>query len=373
MLPKDAKLISVDDHLIEPPDTWSSRLPAKYQGIGPRIERRGDGREVWRYEKQEVPNSPRVVRLLPHVEEHADAANFDEMRPGCYRAKDRLLEMDIDGVWAQLAFPNFARFAGHRFMPTNDPELSLLCTQAYNDLLIDEWCAVDPERLIPLMLIPLWDVAASVAEIERLAGRGVKAVAFSENPTILGLPSIHTSHWEPVWRALVEHDLAVCMHIGSSSKMLTSSADAPVGVQFTVVGVNSMISMADWIFSGILDRFPTLRVLYSEGGAGWIPYLLEHAQKYVDSHGGLKESGLGRLPAEYFRDNMFACMVTDDFAVKNRYEIGVDNLLWEGDFPHGDGMYPHSRTNLARVLADVPDDEARKIAGENARRALRLG
>jgi predicted TIM-barrel fold metal-dependent hydrolase len=372
LLPEDAKLISVDDHLIEPPDTWTSRLPAKYRNVGPRVELRDDGREVWRYEQQVVPNMPRTARLLPGVTEFADTANFDEMRPGCYQAKDRVMDMDIDGVWAQLAFPNFARFAGHRFLPTTDPQLSLLCIRAYNDMLLEEWCAADPDRLLALMLIPLWDVEASVAEIERLSGSGVKAVAFSENPTVLGLPSVHTSHWDPVWRAVSEQDLSVCMHIGSSSKQVTSSPDAPIGVQFSVVGVNSMVAMADWFFSGILDRFPNLRVLYSEGGAGWIPYLLEHAQKYVDTRGGIKSVGLGRTPTEYFRENMYACMVTDEFAVKSRYDIGVDNLLWEGDYPHSDGMYPHSRTNLARVLETVPDDEARKIAGENARRALRL-
>ena len=373
MLPNDAKLISVDDHIIEPPDTWVSRLPAKYQSVGPRIEsRQSDGRDVWRFENQEVPVMPRTVRLLPGVDEHRDAANFDEMRPGCYDPKYRLQEMDVDGVWAQLAFPNFARFAGHRFLPTKDPTLSLLCIQAYNDMLTEHWCATDPERLIPLMLIPFWDVAASVAEIERIVDRGVKAVAFSENPTVLGLPSVHTSHWEPIWQAIAAHDLAVCMHIGSSSKQITSSPDAPIGVQFSVVGVNSMVAMADWFFSGILDRYPNLRVMYSEGGAGWIPYLLEHAQKYVETRGGLEAVGLKRMPSEHFRDNMYACMVTDEFAIRVRHEIGIDNLMWEGDFPHADGMYPDSRTNLARVLADVPDDEARKIAGENAARALRL-
>jgi predicted TIM-barrel fold metal-dependent hydrolase len=371
MLASDTRLISVDDHVIEPPSAWTDRLPARYRDVGPRIEKRADGRDVWRYEKQEVPVMPSTVRHLPGVTPHRDAANFDEMRPGCYDPTKRLEDMDLDGVWAQLCFPNFARFAGHRFLPTNDPELSLLSIRAYNDFILDEWCAGAPDRLLPMMLIPFWDLEASLSEVKRLSGR-VKALAFTENPTVLGFPSVHTSHWDPLWALVVEQDLAVCMHIGSSSVLLTSSPDAPVAVQWTATGINSMLAMADWIFSGIFDRFPSMRVMLSEGGAGWVPYVLERAQKLLDIRGGPAGAGVSKTPHEYFRDNMFACMVTDEFAIESRYAIGVDNILWEGDFPHGDGMYPNSRTNLERVLRDVPDEEARKICQLNAQRALRL-
>jgi predicted TIM-barrel fold metal-dependent hydrolase len=371
MLTTDTKLISVDDHVIEPPDLWVSRLPSRYRDVGPRIEKRADGRDVWRYEDQVVPVMPGTVRHLPGITPHAEAANFDEMRPGCYDPVQRLEDMNADGVWAQLCFPNFARFAGHRFFPTNDPELSQTCIEAYNDFIVDEWCAVAPDRLLPLILVPFWDVDASVREVKRLAGR-VKAVAFSENPTVLGLPSVHTDHWDPLWAVVAEHDLALCMHIGSSSMLVTSSPDAPGSVQWTATGINSMLAMADWIFSGIFDRFPSIRVLLSEGGAGWVPYILERAQKLVDIRGGTSGLGITKTPHEYFRDNMFACMVTDEFAIESRHTIGIDNLMWEGDFPHTDGMYPHSRTNLERVLSDVPDDEARKICQINAQRAFRL-
>jgi predicted TIM-barrel fold metal-dependent hydrolase len=371
MLTSSTKLISVDDHVIEPPHTWVDRLPDRYRDVGPRVERRSDGRQVWRYEDQVVPVMPGTVRHLPGVTPHHEAANFDEMRPGCYDPVRRLEDMDADGVWAQLCFPNFARFAGHRFYPTTDPELSLLCIQAYNDFIVDEWCAGSDGRLLPLMLVPFWDLDASLAEVKRLSG-SVKAVAFTENPSVLGQPSVHSDHWDPLWREIVEHDLALCMHIGSSSILITSSPDAPVSVQWTATGINSMLAMADWIFSGIFDRFPSMRVMLSEGGAGWVPYILERAQKLIDIRGGLDGLGIEKTPHEYFRDNMFACMVTDEFAIQSRYAIGVDNLMWEGDFPHSDGMYPHSRTNLERALSEVPDEEARKICQLNAERALRL-
>jgi predicted TIM-barrel fold metal-dependent hydrolase len=371
MLAADTKLISVDDHVIEPPHTWVDRLPARYKSVGPRIEQRADGLDVWRYEDQQVPIMAGTVRFLPDAQRRPEGANFDQMRPGCYDPKQRLLDMDLDGVWAQVCFPNFARFAGHRFLPTNDPALSLLCIQAYNDFIVDEWCAVNADRLVPLILIPFWDVDASIAEIKRL-GSQVKAVAFSENPTVLDLPSVHTDHYERLWATVVEYDLALCMHIGSSSVMVTSSPDAPISVQWAATGINSMLAMADWIFSGIFDRFPSMRVLLSEGGAGWVPYILERSQKFVDICGGPSACGVKKTPHEYFRDNMFACLVTDEFAIESRHTIGIDNIMWEGDYPHSDGLFPNSRVNLDRVLADVPEDEARKICQSNAQRAFRL-
>lgn len=276
MLTADTKLISVDDHVIEPPSTWVDRVPAKHRDAAPRIVVRDDGREIWRYEDQAVPIMPATVRFRPEVtERHREAANFEEMLPGCYEPKGRLEAMDTDGVWAQLCFPNFARFAGHRFIPTTDPDLSLACIRAYNDFIFDEWCAADPERLLPLMLVPWWDIAASVAEIDRLADRGACGIAFSENPTVLGMPSVHTDHYDPIWARAQELDVAICMHIGSSSRLITSSDDAHTGVQWTATGINSMLALADWVFCGVLDRLPRLRVLFSEGGAGWVPYILE--------------------------------------------------------------------------------------------------
>jgi hypothetical protein len=122
------------------------------------------------------------------------------MRPGCYDPEARLADMDEDGVWAQVNFPDFSRFAGHRFLQCRDPGLATACIRAYNDFMIEEWSATDPERLVPLGLIPLWDVQAAAGEIHRNAARGMRAVAFSENPTSLGLPSVYTDHWEQLRR-----------------------------------------------------------------------------------------------------------------------------------------------------------------------------
>ena len=188
--------------------------------------------------------------------------------------------MDIDGVWGQLCFPNYARFAGHRFfLNVKDHELGLACLRAYNDYLLDEWCATDPTRLYGTVVLPLHDLDLAVAELERVLAKGARALAFSENPTVLNLPSVHTDHWDRLWAVVSEADIPVCMHIGSSSRLVTTSDDAPPTVLVSLNGLNSMMAGVDWLMSGTLERFPKLKVILSEGGAGWIPYILERADK----------------------------------------------------------------------------------------------
>jgi predicted TIM-barrel fold metal-dependent hydrolase len=289
------------------------------------------------------------------------------MRPGCFNPKARLVDMDEDGVWAELGFPQWARFAGHRFLPTKDAELGRLCVNAYNDFVLEEWTATDPDRLIPLAIIPWWNIDAAVEETYRVASLGAKAIAFSENPSVLGQPSVHSDHWEPLWHAVSEVTLPLCMHIGSSSTMVTSSPDAPVSVAWTATGMNSLLAFADWMWSGILDRFPAIQIAFSEGGAGWVPYAIERSEKYLDVHPG--QQG-GRRPTEIFREQMFVCIVTDNVALSEVDVIGEDNLMWESDFPHTDGMWPFSRSTLEQSLAEVPAKTAIKIASTNAQRVF---
>jgi predicted TIM-barrel fold metal-dependent hydrolase len=372
MLQPDVKAISVDDHIIEPPHLWRDRLPARYRPIGPRVVEVEDGTQRWVFEDQVVQVNRGNTRTLPGFDSDPfSAQRFSEMRPGCYDPKARLQDMDTDGVWAQVAFPDFSRFAGHRFIDCKDRTLANLCIRAYNDFVLDEWTQTNPERLIPLGLMAVWDVEFSAAEIRRIAGRGARAIAFSENPTSLGLPSVYTDHWEPIWKAVDESDLAVCLHIGSSSKLIRSSADAPPCTQLSYVGANSMMACADWLFSGILERHPSIRVAFSEGGAGWVPYLLEQAERVFAQY---REQQLRatRPPTEVFAEHMYVCFIEDDHAMASLGSIPEDNIMWESDYPHDSGLFPDSRRRLADTLQNVPDDVAAKIAAGNARRVFRI-
>ncbi len=366
MLPADVRAISVDDHIIEPPHLWQTRLPAKYRDVGPRVIELDDGTQAWTFEEQVIRTVRGNTRTSPQFNQSPHGfARFDEMRPGCYDPKERVAEMDLDGVWAQLAFPDFCRFAGHRFIACDDKKLATACIQAYNDFVIEEWCATDPVRLHAVAVLPIWDARAAVAEVERIATTGVKAIAFSENPTTLGLPSIYTDHWEPLWSAIASTALPICLHIGSSSKLLRSSPDAPDPVALAFVGANSMMACADWLFSGVLERHPSLRIAFSEGGAGWVPYVLERADEVFENLGEVLAAT--RPPRQIFAEHMFTCIMRDDVALASLDIIGDKNIMWEADYPHESGTFPNSRAILEKSMAKVPDEQARMIAETNAR------
>ncbi|MHB8665574.1 MAG: amidohydrolase family protein [Acidimicrobiales bacterium] len=381
MLPPGTKPMSADDHMIEPPHLWVDRVPAAYRDRCPRIVE-VDGRQAWSYEDELVYIPMGSCRPLPGLSEAGSppapgTARFDEIRPGCYDPVERLKDMDIDGVWGQLTFPNYARFAGHRFYRNvRDLDVGLVCLRTYNDYLLDEWCATDPHRLYGAAILPLYDIDVAVAEAHRVLAKGAKAIAFSENPTVLGLPSIHTRQWDPLWAVLDEARAPVCLHIGSSSRLVTTSDDAPPTVLVTLNGVNSMLAAADWLMAGVLERFAGLRVILSEGGAGWIPYLLERADKAfrdvrLNRDTSIGQAGKGtRPPAELFAEHVYVCLVDEHFALRSLADIPVDNLLWEGDYPHGDGRWPDNLKYLEEALADVPDADAAKIAETNLRGLL---
>lgn len=371
MLPSEVRAVSVDDHIIEPPRLWQDRLPSKYRDAGPHVIELDDGTEAWAYEDQIIKTVRGNTRTRPGFDDDPlGVARFSEMRPGCYDPNARLDDMDLDGVWAQVNFPDFCRFAGHRFITGNDKTLSTLCVQAYNDFVAEEWTVANPQRLVGLGIVPLWDVSAAAEEVRRIAALGMRAVAFSENPTTLGLPSVYTDHWEPLWQAVDETGLVVCLHIGSSSKLIKSSDDAPTCSVLPYVGANSMIACTDWMFSGILDRYPSMRVAFSEGGAGWVPYLLEQAENIF---AGYRVQIPGkRPPREVFAEHMYVCFMHDDTAMAALDVIGEDNITWESDYPHDSGLFPNSRERLVQTLAGVPDAQAVKIAETNARRLFRI-
>ena len=232
----------------------------------------GPQADCWVYEDLVYINKRHVAAVgFDRDDMTLSPITYDEMRPGCYDPKARLDDMDINHVEASLCFPTFPRFCGQTFLEAKDQELALACVHAYNDWMVEEWCGDSGGRLIPLCIVPLWDAELAAAEVRRNAARGVHAVCFSEIPPKLGLPSIHSGYWDPFFAACEETDTVVCMHIGSSSQMPATSADAPAAVAATLSFNNAMASLTDFLFSGVLVRFPTLKLAYSEGQIGWIP------------------------------------------------------------------------------------------------------
>ena len=372
------RIISVDDHVVEPPDLWTSRLPAKYQDRCPRVERDSavfnfEGGEFtyqkgvpggaecdwWLYDDLVYP-FPKLSAASGFETLDVEPVTFDQIRPGGWKQADRLADMTANHVDASLCFPNvLPRFCGQTFLEREDKELALLCVQAYNNWMIDEWCAGDARgRLIPLTLIPLWDPAAAALEVHRCADKGSFAVAFSENPYHLGLPSIHDKDrfWDPFLTACQETDTVVCMHIGSSSKMPTTSPDAPFSVSSTITFANAMGSMCDYILSGVFVRFPRLRVSYAEGQVGWMPYVIERMDKIWAERGDASFGiDLPEPPSTYIPGHVWGCIFDDEIGLKNRDVIGMDQICFEVDFPHADSTFPHT-LEVATPLDEVPKD-----------------
>ena len=368
----DMQLISVDDHLVEPPHLWQDRLPAKYRDAGPRIiqveQADGQSSDVWLYEGRQYPQiGLNAVAGRPPQEFGTEPMRYTDMIPGCYEPEARVIDMDLDGVQAAICFPSFPRFAGTVFLQAEDRALALACVQAWNDFMIDEWCGAAPERFIPIAILPLWDVEAAVREIHRVAGRGAKAISFTENPVPLGLPSFHTDHWDPVFSAAEETGLPLCLHFGTSGQAPTTAPDAPFAVTITLFGCNSMFAAADLIFSPVFHKHPRLKVALAEGGIGWVPYLLERADYVWDRHRWYQNVNQDLPPSELFRKHIWGCFIDDVHGLKNRHDIGVDRITWECDYPHSDSNWPNSRKRALEVFAEIPDDEVHRMVEWNSR------
>ncbi len=381
-------IVDVDAHLVEPPGIWVDRLPAKYRDVGPRIEllppgtpilqgggyieapgTEGDPVAWWHYEDH-LYSVKRLIAAAgyPAEEITLDGVTFEQMRPGCWQQQARLDDMTLNGVEAQLCFPNYPRFAGQIFLRGQDRELAKLCVEAYNDWMVDEWCAGTGGRLIPLCLVPLWDGELAAAEVRRNAARGVRAVAFSEIPAYLGLPSIHSGHWDPFFRACEETGTVVCMHIGSGTRTPHTSDDSPAAVDATIIFGNSVASLTDYLLSGVLVRFPGLKLMYAEAQIGWLPYLLERVDDVWETHKGWSDSKAHcpEPPSTYYRTNVYSCFFKDPVGVRMLDVVGEDNVMFETDYPHQDGTFPHSRRAAAEQFGHLDDRLVRKLARGNA-------
>ncbi len=304
------------------------------------------------------------------------AVTYDGMRDGCYDRDARVKDFELNWVDGSLPFPTFPRFCGQTFSEANDKELALACVKAYNDWMVEEWCAPSGGMNLPLCLMPLWDIELAVAEIQRNAARGVRAFCFSELPTRLNLPSIHTGYWDPVLGAANDTGVTLCMHIGSSSSNPAASPDAPEGVGGTLAFNNSMASLADWLFSGKLIEFPKLKLAYSEGQIGWIPYALERADTVWDQHDSWQHSKelIPEPPSTYYYGRIFGCFTADRVGLSNLDTVGVDNICFETDYPHTDTTWPNSKEYVEKMIADsgIDDETAYKVLRGNAIRMLEL-
>lgn len=363
-------VISADDHLVEPPGVFVDRVPARLRDRAPRVVTTPEGTELWEYEGHRYPQvGLNAVVGRPRDEWSMEPARFDEMRRGCWDPEARLADMDLDGVHASVCYPSLiAGFAGTMFSTGRDPELGLACLRAWNDWHLEEWVGPRTDRFIPLQLPWLADPALAAAEVRANAGRGFKALSFPENPVDLGLPSLHTDHWDPLLAACEETGTVVCLHCASSGWSASRSPGAPLELLTTLFPVNALVTAADWLWSGAPVRFPGLKICLAESGIDWVPMLI-HRIDYVMDHSA---TGLAAWadpdhhPSEVLRRNFWFSVIDLTSVLALRHEIGVENIVLESDYPHADSTWPETAARAARALADLPAEEVRRITWQNA-------
>jgi predicted TIM-barrel fold metal-dependent hydrolase len=376
-MPTLPKIISVDDHVVEPADLWVKRLPQRWEDDAPRVERvkgrvrpgeraptfeetaDGGWADCWRFDGRLLPiTSGFIAATLQGSEESTDLDEFrpvlyEEFRPGITDPAARLADMDANHTEASLCFPTVSRFCGQTFLEGSNPALGYECVRAYNDWMVEEWCGGSARgRLIPLTLIPLWNAGLAGEEVRRCAAKGSHAICFSEGPAALGLPSIHSGYWDPLWAACQETDTVVNMHIGSSSTWRRTSDDAPRVVPLAITFEGACRAMVDWLSSGVLERYPSIRIALSEGQVGWMPFVLERldnawtrTRRY-----GSESQRISDLPSSYVPDRVFGCIFDDEFGLASRDVIGMSQIMIETDYPHGDSTWPNSREVVTALV-----------------------
>jgi len=378
------KVIDTDTHVTEPRDVWTSRVSKKWGDRVPHIEKLGT-KDVWVIAGQLVgaPGAYSVAGFDGTIPDFPDT--YEAIPASTYDAKARLEHMDREGIYAQLLYPNLGGFGSGRFLELKEPELMLECVRAYNDFLID-WTGADRKRLVPVMATPFWDVAATVEEIERCAATGHRAVLFCGQPQAFGQPVLSHKHWEPVWAAAQETGLPISFHVGSGSIADLFDDPAGLGVRTHFSRTSSLYFMenskclADLIFGGICHRYPRLKFVSVESGAGWMPFILE-AFDWQWKNGGVtgEHPEYDLLPGEYFRRQIYGCFWFEESGIGNALELFPDNLLYETDFPHPTSMSPGPQSAAVRpreyaehALARVPETTLTKVLHDNAAALYRL-
>jgi predicted TIM-barrel fold metal-dependent hydrolase len=366
--PRDVSytIISVDDHVVEPPHTFEGRIPANLADRAPRIVETPEGHQVWEFEGQQFTQvGMNAVAGRRRETVKIEPFRFEQMRPGCFNVDARIRDMDINGVWASLNFPSMITgFCGRVFFNAKEAELGLACIRAWNDWIYEEWIQKYPERIVPLGITFLAHPGLAVEEIRRNAGRGFTAVSFPERPHEIGLPSLwECDHWDPIIAACVETDTVISLHVGSSGmNVVPGSPTLQLGS--TLFGQQSLTACAEWLWSGYPMRHPDLKIAMSEGGIGWVAMLLDRLDNIIDRSGyGL---GWDLRPSEVLKRNFWFCSIDDPSTIDTRYRIGVENIMVEVDYPHGDSTWPDTQLVVEKYWGHIPPSELRMMCSENA-------
>ncbi len=367
------RLVSSDDHVMEPPDLWTRRLPRALSERGPRVVPE-EAADWWVCDGHKVlsfgPGTQVGVRFEdPDRLRARDRA--ENVRRGGFDPAARLADMDADGIDVTLLYPSVAIALFH----VPDPALLAACARAYNDWLA-EFCRAEPRRLKGVALLGADEVPAAVAELERCAGLGLVSALLATRPA--GGRCYDAPEFEPLWAAAEDLGLPLALHVGANRP----GPGDPFGQaavrrsQMATYDHWVRLALGDLILGGVLEKHPGLRVGSIEHELGWIPHWLErldYAYTQKVRREGEHRFRDGALPSDFFQRGCFASFQEDALGIQLRDRIGGENLLWGSDYPHVESTFPRSREILERVLAPCSEAERRAIVCDNAVRLYGLG
>jgi predicted TIM-barrel fold metal-dependent hydrolase len=370
----DMVIVSVDDHISEPPTMFDQHLKGDALATAPKLRTMDTGTNYWDYQGMKLPSVGlnAVVGRVPE-EYGVEPTAFTQLRKGIYQPKARLDDMNVNGVAASLNFGSFPGFDGGVFARAPDKARAIQHLRAYNDWHIDEWCGTDRGRFIPCGILPCWDPKLMVEEIKRISRKGCTAVSINENPTIQGLPSIHNPYWEPMFKAIVEEDMVICLHIGGGNPAPHASMETPIEAWISTMPISIAVGAADWLHLEALERYPSLKLALSEGGIGWIPYFTERSDFSHERHKAWTHSRFrGTKPSEVFKKHFLCCFIDDAYGLQNLQHIGEDMVAYECDYPHSDSLWPDVPEWLQKSVAHLTDEQINKVTHLNAMRWFRF-
>jgi predicted TIM-barrel fold metal-dependent hydrolase len=378
------RLMSSDGHLEVPPERWSPRVPPQYRDRAPRTIHLPDGGDALLMEGQ-----PLLEANFLDLRAGRPAGQWQpfglkvEEAAGTGSPEQRVREQDQDGLEAEVLFP--AMVAGPAFWRNiSHDEVYKSVIRAYNDWLAEDYCAVAPDRLLGMGVMPISNVDDAIAELTHCAKLGLKGVLLGALPNGKGYP---TPEDDKFWAAAVDLEMPVTVHVAFNRTGARASQPTfkypmedpqimgrirrPFLEWLTNFGLPPAVSITQLVLAGVFDRFPSLKVFFAETRLGWVPFWLEHADLWYQRHVGWAESMLGfkplkRLPSEYVREHIYFSVQYERVAIELRQHVGVERIMFATDFPHIECEWPNSRSFIDKIYSDVPADERDLIWAGNA-------
>lgn len=371
----DMVIVSVDDHISEHPDMFDKHLSGDDLASAPKLRQDINGKDFWHYQGLNFPSvGLNAVVGRPFEEYGMEPSSLEQMRKGIYDVHARIDDMDVNGIAASLNFGSVFDMSGGRLHRAPDRDLAARHLAAYNDYMIDEWCGAYPGRFIPCAILPTWDMDKTIAEMKRIVAKGCTTVSINENPTVIGLPSIHNDYWLPFWKAINDLDITICLHIGSGNPAPHASMETPIEAWIATMPMSIAQGASDWLQLKALHDYPDMRIALSEGSIGWVPYFMERADFSNSRHKAWTNSRFpgDMKPSDTFKRHFLNCFIDDAFGLQNIEYIGEDMIAYECDYPHSDTLWPEVPERLWPTINHLTEVQIEKITNGNAQRFFRF-